>query len=311
MPELFLHIGTEKTGSTAIQRFLSKHSSSLAQAGLHVPQCLGHPEHWRFPLLFYADDQNDDLTERAGLQQLSLSQRHDALRELRQSLDLELASASAPAWVISSEHIHSRLLHRSAGMEALVSFLKVRFSRVNVIIYLREPLDAALSLWSTAVRNGASLVDLPLPKPGYWQHLCDHRSTVQRLEHWFPGQFSLRLYIPSEWPDRDVVGDFIDALALPRSLLQRTVPSRANRSLSWLSLRLLARLNRRSPKPPHELVVAIRDAFDHYPPPRASRDQELAYSSAYQESNNWVCAHYFPNRRELFPMASPYRIGST
>jgi hypothetical protein len=308
MPDLFLHIGTEKTGSTAIQRFLANHSDPLAQLGIHVPQCLGHAEHWRFPLLFYADDQYDDLTERAGFQQLSLTQRQAAIRELQLAFDHELNGTSACTWVISSEHIHSRLLHRNAGMEALVGFLRERFDRVNVIVYLREPLDAALSLWSTAVRNGACLLELPLPKSGYWQHLCDHRSTVQCLEHWFPGQFLLRLYIPSEWPDRDVVGDFIDALGLPRSLLQPAVPSRVNRSLSWLSLHLLARLNRRS-KPSHALVAAIRDAFDHYPPPCATREQELGYSAAFRESNDWVCTHYFPGRSQLFTLDGSHRDG--
>lgn len=300
MPDLFLHIGTEKTGSTAIQRFLVEQHEALTQLNVHVPQCLGHAEHWLFPLLFYADDQLDDLTERAGFQRFSPVQRRAALGELQAALDHELKSTTAKTWIISSEHIHSRLLFRDGGMEALVAFLRERFHRVQVIIYLREPLDAALSFWSTAVRNGAPLLVLPLPQPGYWHNLCDHCSTVKRLEHWFPGAFLLRLYLPSEWKYCDVVSDFIEALGLPQYLFQPADAPRVNQSLSWLALHMLARLNAQV-KPSRQHVAAICEAFDRYPPPRASREQKLQYDSAFHESNDWVCRKYFPERSQLFP----------
>ncbi|NBO66447.1 MAG: hypothetical protein EBU88_16655, partial [Acidobacteria bacterium] len=57
---LILHIGTEKTGSTSIQTFLSLNHRRLAANGIGVPTCLGTPLHFRLQLMAHDDDVNDD-----------------------------------------------------------------------------------------------------------------------------------------------------------------------------------------------------------------------------------------------------------
>jgi len=43
--EVYLHIGQEKTGTTSIQEFLHANTSKLADAGIFVPQSMGHKNH--------------------------------------------------------------------------------------------------------------------------------------------------------------------------------------------------------------------------------------------------------------------------
>jgi hypothetical protein len=296
---LVLHIGTEKTGSTAIQRFLQAHREWLDRQGHATPATLGKGEHRRFPLLFYQQDQHDDLTLLEGLDDRSADERADEVQRWRHSFELELTRKPGQTWLISSEHIHSRLLHDDRCMASLLEFCQPRFESMQIIVYLRDPLSAALSLWSTAVLNGADLAELPMPDNSYWNRLCCHRTTLERLERWFPGRFQPRLFTPECWRDGDIIRDFCAAagLALPDDY--HPAPERANATLSWLSLSLIARLNRQG-KPSRQVVQAIRHAFDHLPPPTARAWQRRAYAAAYAGSNEWVRCRHFASRSSLF-----------
>lgn len=185
-------------------------------------------------------------------------------------------------------------------MIALLTFMEQHFENFTVITYLREPIKAAMSLWSTAVLNGAPLSALPPPENPYWARLCNHQATVNRLEHWFHGHFLLRLYTPEQWVNSDVIQDFAAAVGISLPSFSHPPERRVNQTLSWLSLALIASLNRKG-KPAKELVGAIREAFDHHPPPRATAQQRAAYAAAFGESNAWLHRHYFPDRSELFP----------
>lgn len=297
--QLILHIGTEKTGSTAIQCFLARQRQWLSLQGYRVPQSLGAVEHRRFALLFYQLDQADDLTQKEGLDDLSAKDRAETVKRWEDALDHELSQAPNRQWIISSEHIHSRLLHRHSCMEKLANFLGSRFDKVTILVYLREPLSAALSLWSTAVLNGAALADMPLPDNEYWYRLCCHYSTLKHLQTWFPDQFQPRLFSPEQWIEGDVIRDFCQATGLDLPPGYQSSCQRANSSLSWLSLRLVARLNQQG-RPSRDLVKAIRESFDHLSSPVANSLQKRAYERAFAASNEWVRSQYFPSKPYLF-----------
>lgn len=296
---LILHIGTEKTGSTAIQRFLASKREWLGLNGFAVPCSLGPAEHRRFPLLFYQSDQIDDLTNKEGLDPLSWNQRSQKMQHWLKTFEQEISQSPNQCWIVSSEHIHSRLLHRHACMDKLATYIHNHFEETHVLVYLRDPLSAALSLWSTAVLNGAALTEMPLPDNEYWQRLCCHRKTINHLQQWFPGQFQLRLFRPDQWIDGDIIRDFCEATDISLPADYQSSYERANSSLSWLSLALIARLNQNG-RPSRELINDIRKTFDHLPPPTANALQKHAYDKAFASSNAWVRDHYFPSMYNLF-----------
>ena len=50
--QLFLHIGTEKTGTTSIQRWLQANRRQLAlEAKIGIPQTLGRDDQFWLPIL--------------------------------------------------------------------------------------------------------------------------------------------------------------------------------------------------------------------------------------------------------------------
>ena len=54
--DIVLHIGSGKTGTTSIQRFLAQNRARLAELGLLYPQTPGRSRHYRLSLFIQPDD---------------------------------------------------------------------------------------------------------------------------------------------------------------------------------------------------------------------------------------------------------------
>ena len=184
MPSLILHIGTAKTGTTSIQRFLSENRQELAAQGIVVPSFLGiGPNHRWLPLLAQDEATLDGFAVRQGLHTSAerLRERRDAKRkELREAV----AGQPRARWIISSEQLHSRL--------DLVDLLRLRrlleplFEEIRVLVYLRHPLPTAISSWSSRVRAGR--VTPSLPPAESFANLCDHGPTLRCWQRVFGRQ---------------------------------------------------------------------------------------------------------------------------
>ena len=57
---LTLHIGTEKTGSSSIQKFLKTNQKLLSESGTEIPKTLGDGIHYKLHLLANSDEFHDD-----------------------------------------------------------------------------------------------------------------------------------------------------------------------------------------------------------------------------------------------------------
>jgi hypothetical protein len=315
--DLLLHIGTEKTGTKTIQRFLAANRAALAGQGLCVPQTLGDPNHRRLPAMACDDGYVDDYVRRLNLQD-GVARR--AAKDLwRASFTAEIARAAAapqPARrvIISSEHLQSRL-SRPGEIERLHALLAPLFDRITVLVYLRDPLETAVSLYSTAVKNGE---DQPGPRPPdhpYYHNVVNHARTLQRWGAVF-GQAALhpRLFGPAEFQGGGLLADFAVAACLPDAPpgAPYILPGPQNEALSALGTELLRRVNRRLPLfgPEGRLNPARGRIIDHFQRhfgsgPRFVPDPALAaaYAGAFAASDAWVRATWFPGRAALFPPA--------
>ncbi|MFM7267148.1 MAG: hypothetical protein ACKOZT_00990 [Cyanobium sp.] len=305
MRRLILHIGTEKTGTSSIQRFLSRNRRQLLQQSIGVPLCLADAagNHSWLPLLAYAATRHDDLTEQWLDPRLD---RDDQIAAQRQALRQEVLNSTAESWIVSSEHLQSRL---TSGEEILRlrALLEELFEAITLLLYLRQPLATAVSLWSTAVQCGHPFRDLPPPSTPYWHNLCDHRATIERWRAGFPGHhLQVRLFQRGDLLQGDVVADFCAAAGI-RPGPQWTHPRQANTTLSHRGIKLCAALNSRLGPPPGgrpslplRLIAKLTAGLPRY---RPGRREALAYAEAFGPSDDWVREHYFPERPQLW--ASP------
>jgi len=311
--KLILHIGTEKTGSTSIQAFLSINRSRLAQFGVGVPSCLGDTLHFRLQLLANDNDFTDDFIRNLGLHR-DKELRQKTLTEWRNEFYQEVESSLAQTWIISCETLHSRLL-KDSELVRLREILSPLFDRIDVLIYLREPLSMIVSRL-TEFAKSAIPVMIPDPKENQEFDIADHQATLQRWEYSMgPGKLIVRLF-ESDWlVGRNVINDFMEVCGLQYQ--NYLIPRHQNPSLSGYGLKLTEEINRHVPRRWIDgtliksrwllmchIMQQLRGGASYAPSPEEIKN----YDEFYEERNEWVRGNYFPERDKLFSKAWPIAL---
>ena len=137
MKTIFLHIGTHKTGSTAIQRFLARAGEALSQQGVLYPRA-GCP--------------NTDWSDQYGQHKLHWSlvgKRGISDDHVWHDLQREIEACSAERILLSIEgfdHI------RTQKIERVLEYLRPH--PVRVLVYLRPPVQFLRSVYKQRVKGG-------------------------------------------------------------------------------------------------------------------------------------------------------------
>lgn len=304
--KLSLHIGTPKSGTSTIQRFLKQNRALLQENGVHVPQSLGKGNHRRLAAAFLNDDIVDYLFRRLNLQ--DRADRIAAKRQWKADLRTEIEAQPCSHVVMSSEHLQSGL-HEPEAIRALSDYLQPLFSDIHIILYIRDPLDTVVSLYSTGVKSGSTRAGIPLPPPNYWANVVNHKATIQRWQaNLAPAKLKVRLFQKDDFVKGDLLADFISAAELPELDYKR--PKRVNESLDRLGLGLLRRLNKDIPMVlpngkvnPHRgnIKTVFEAHFNGGAPFLPSAEAVATYDTAFADSNDWVRQTFFPDREHLFP----------
>jgi hypothetical protein len=312
MPSLILHIGTAKTGTKAIQRFLAANRQLLAAQGVVVPDIDStRINHRWLVFLAQAADKVDAYTLRAGLGETP-EQRHRSRQQLRDQLEERAARAPDSRWIISSEHLHSRL--GPEDLQRLRQLLETIFDRIEILVYLRHPLATAISSWSTKVKNG--ILSTSLMPPQACAVICEQNTRLRAWQQIFGSDnLNVRLFQSSAFMGGELLEDFCAACSIT-SKGGFSFPGVANRSLSFLAIKVLAHLHSiyadgwlpQQAEPPSlsakaiatpsawhwgELVLFVArhlDAFPAYLPSRAEHD---LYADYFRESDLWVQQEFF------------------
>lgn len=303
-----VHIGTEKTGSTAVQNLLYKNDKVLSRKGFLFPyKTCGLISNFR--LVLHIKKQPDaallQLNSREVKRQPCESQRaldfvekHD--REIKR-FQRQHADSTV---VYSSEHFHSRVTDVDE-LETLRDFLSARYDSVQIVVYVRRQDLMARSAYNTAVQGGRTnpfrLADAVTDGPYY-----DFLGLAQRWAGVF-GRDSVivRLYDRAALIGGDVARDFaattgiadrvdVDALTLERS----------NPRLSHFALEVLREYNRRqradsgdsgvfSPQQRMQLVDALQELpVEEAADPMPARSEALSMYAHYRDRNRQFCKEW-------------------
>ena len=300
-PRLLLHIGTEKTGTTAWQVWLAQQRESLDPLGFAVPRTLGPTNHRKLPTSCFDLDRVDDFVIRSGLERAASSERQVVYKGWQHAFAAEVQQREQHTWIVSSEHFSSRLISLSE-LDRLQAFLKPLFSEIVVHLVVRDPLETAISAWSTLVRSGGySLEELPPPDHPLLIDRCDHRTIVQRWLRVFP-RLQVHIYM------HDVVSLLGQSFGLPDCLDSVVQNMPHNPSLSHRAIVEIARLNHQLPvyrgdtlNPEREQRIAeILTEHSGESRFKPSPDQQKQFASHFAESTAWIHRMFFPQREVLF-----------
>ncbi|NBD16167.1 MAG: hypothetical protein GVY04_08460 [Cyanobacteria bacterium] len=152
--KLILHIGTEKTGTTTFQNWLSKNRELLKRQKIWYSKSLGEPDNRSISICARDADKPDD-----GFWQNNLTdaEKHrEFYIKVKQAFDQEVKEAfdkKCKYFIISDEHLHSRIVSDQM-VDRVQTFIGNYFESIEVVAHLRPQVDVMVSLASTASRVG-------------------------------------------------------------------------------------------------------------------------------------------------------------
>jgi hypothetical protein len=297
--QCWLHIGTEKTGTTTIRAFLARNRLRLLSQACLYPITPGATNHFGLTA-FSRDDAENDSTRRAlGIGDTdSLT---DFRREFTAALETEIATSGASVLILSNELLSSRL-RRPSELARIKELCDKIARKTVVVVYLRNQVDFLVSRYTNVVAEGGT--DAFRFASG--SRLADYSALLDRWRATFGRENLLvRRFERTDFPQGDLLADFAAAMGLEHEKLDR-VPLQ-NESLDVESLVFLRALNRFAPAFLARHIVPLRSRVatllrrhrggTKFLIPRPLAEQ---IENAFRDSNERVCADYFQSRRPLF-----------
>lgn len=146
----------EKTGSTSIQEYLYLNEKKLCESGFYYFQGCDSRNSRVLAAYCTSEHKRDDYLGARGITSLKekLEFKRDFLKSFRK--EMALIPKKVHTVIISSEHLHSRV-NTSAEVNNVYELLSSFFSKMKIVCYLREQLEACVSLYSTAIKNGKNI----------------------------------------------------------------------------------------------------------------------------------------------------------
>lgn len=227
---ILLHVGSNKTGSTAIQETCHAFRDTLLAEGVLYPD-LGRPHHSDLILAVLDDEEyrgnfnrNTEDGRRRG------TERSEALWD---ELRAQVAARKPATLLLSSEFMFGM---RPASFERLIARLTALSEDISAVVYLREPGDHYLSSSQQIIKYGAAVKD-PRERQGY-------SAKLDKLCRLVPGTVEPRVFSRALLFRKDVSFDLLSAV-IPKKRLREIeiAPVVSNTSLSAEGMALLQEFN--------------------------------------------------------------------
>lgn len=293
-PNLVLHVGMDKTGTTAIQNALEEaHDRLKSEFRVLVPRTGIWHDFSHHPFAFTAMGTNGFSTE--GLDGL-----FDRLRA-------EISDAGCNRVLITSECLFK--LPIKPGIHLFWPRLQQIFGTVSVIVYVRRQDKWIDSRYRHSVISG---VEIPI------EHLVlpRHSDYLQYIDRWADivgaENVRVRVYEREQFPYGDIAADFERAIDLPNGCLSSHREIRKNVSRSFEAIMLRAIFNDLQLRPSFygPLTQILEDAVRGGPAERSFVSPELArqLSDRYEEANRKIAIKYLGRKDgKLFfdPLPNP------
>ncbi len=310
--KFIVHIGTEKTGSSSIQKFIHMNKFALTELGflyLHNP---GRADYRGISTFCINRGRVDDYLRRKRVK--TSSQRAEFDKNFLSDFHRQMGAATGHIHtvIISSEHLSSRL-HDLEEIERLKSLLSEYASQVKIVCYIREQTGMVCSQYSTRIKSGGKV------KFGnfFAAYLCkkNRRDLYDSMfELWGEvfghDNLNVRLFDKSFFNGGTLLSDF--ARQLPDEICEHLSPLRKhkNQALSRKGCEWLRRLNYLFPERVrgYTVVEGFRALLVHTVALltkgeglQLNSEQKVLIAQKFGQSNARTCANFFPDRERLFP----------
>jgi hypothetical protein len=235
--KLILHIGTEKTGTTSIQEFLSENKEELKKQGIFIPKspCGSAPNHRKLATACFNDGNTDDSFVNFKIKDFK-NWQVKTFKEIKS----ELVSSPINTHILSSEHFSSRLTSK-AEILRLYDFLKAIYSEIKVVVYFRRQDEYAVSLYSTHLKSGGVSKNILPVSAGASRY--DYYDICKKWEGVFGlNTIDVRIFDRKVLRDGNVISDFCDISGIDETNTKE-VARESNPSITPLAQEVLREFN--------------------------------------------------------------------
>jgi hypothetical protein len=310
-PSVFLHIGTEKTGTSTIQELFKRTRDAAKAAGLLYPALplLGNTGS-HFGLVHFAVDPSES---RLKFADLHMRFPVDFRSNFESRLAEEIAGSGCERILFSSEHLSSALHTQESVHRAIATMTKIS-DDVRVIVYLRPQYELFPSAYSTQVKGGRTT---PCKLPNANNFFYDYDRMLALWENAIGrDRITVRLFSRREFKDGDFLADFFNTLGMtkPDWLGEvRTFNTRlGSEALEFLRVVNAVMSPSETVRPGdgrivqrNEMIQAL-ERFTGHGGTVVPVDMLIAIDAMYGKGNARVAARYFPERGgQLFPPFMP------
>jgi hypothetical protein len=248
--DIFIHIGTEKTGTTTIQKLLHERRDVLLEHGYYFLRSPGEENNRELVAYCMRPYCIDDFFRDRFI--TTPERREEFRRDFHRRFMEEIAAIPPHVHTViaSSEHFHSRLT-ADEEVECLRDLLRPIFSNVRILTYIRPQVDVALSLYSTALISGLSVevadfVDQHCHAGSPYFNYLDY---LTRWERFFSSNaLTVRLFDRAEFLNGNLLDDFLAALSRELVGSIDTSITSKNEQISALGQSVLKVVNRQIPQ---------------------------------------------------------------
>jgi len=300
MKKAILHIGTEKTGTTSIQKFLFENRVKLAANGLLFPESAGFISNQLLVVYGKKSPESDIAPPTLDVNDAAiLSQWKEQFVDKHCAEVVQFQNRHSDSTVVySAEHLQSRLTTVDE-IKRVARLLRPLYDEISILVYLRRQDIYARSAHSTSVRGGEKRAfefsNIHAGGPYYnYRLLLENWSEVFDAE-----SINVRLFEKPRLIGNDVVSDFKSFSGIESMSVSLESPASVNEALSFTGLSLLRRFNSLENEDARLLGYAkpdlrgymlsaaenIRDEFGRIMPARSSA---LDFYHRYRDDNQWI-----------------------
>jgi hypothetical protein len=178
------------------------------------------------------------------------------MRTLEKAIDAELRCGEIAKVIFSGEGLCQLPL---SAVERLRAFLDPWFSKIRIVVYVRDPFEYASSAAQERIKRGVAtfetLGERP-PAPRYRFH-------IEKYQQVFGApNVDIRKFHPAGWARGSIYADFCEAIGESPELADRLHVIEGNRSLSGLAVQVLEAVNRQFPAAEDGVLTPARAAIN-------------------------------------------------
>ena len=307
-----IHIGTPKTGTTTIQRFLAQNRSLLKNKGLYLPKTKDErscyyeelfaatviPDSWH-PILSYIGHY---IGSRVFGKDFTEKDQENLWKSIR--YDIETNCKKNETVLFSCENYSHQTKSEVARLKDLLNSL---FDEVTVVCYLRRQPEYIVSFYQTLTRTGMHLNFLDYVSQPEEHSILAYHNIVERWSVFGKEKIKVRVFDTHEFCSNDLLNDFAYTIGIDLTGLERT--GKKNSSLSSAEVEFLRLLNFHIPpmctpwqlNPEHKLIrrsieaVTQKDQQGYH----LTRSEAQHILDTCRQGNDWIAREYL-GREKLF-----------